>query len=312
MNLITIIKKLSSLGERQGGKAEIAQKYILSILRQEKIDFYLNNFSTYIPVVKKAKLLVDGISVPCRACSFVGGKINDKSSVVSSLISSQSLISHPNINFNPKCDSISRSNFYFAPAVAINRSSLDVLVNSKKVEGIVDIKKTKVASSHIMVGNKKNPESIVFAHYDSIGPGAIDNASGVAVTIGTIINNKKLLDKVLFVFDGNEELSYDFPVYWGHGFRVFEKKYFKIMDNAKRIIVPDCLGYGETTSIKDVKIIKLAFPIKNIDKWKSKIQVLGGDIDTLMSVYHSELDTVESLNEGDILLAVKKLSNILK
>ena len=311
-NLMEVIRKLSSLGERQGKMADKSAQYIMSILKKEKLLFSLHFFNTYIPKTEKVWLKADGKNIKCEGCSFVGGKITGKDSIVSSLISSQPLIEKSNINFNPECNTISRSNFYFAPAVAINKKDLDLVVKAKKVEGLVRVRKTKVRSQHILIGNTKNPENIIFTHFDSIGPGAIDNASGVAVVLGAIISKPKSLDKNLYVFDGNEELSYDFPVYWGHGFRVFEKKYFKIMNNAKKIIVPDCLGYGKTFSITDPKIVKLAFPISNIERWKNKIQILGGDMETLMRVYHSGFDTVNGLNERDMWSAVQKLLNITK
>lgn len=312
MNLTRIINRLSSFGERQDKAADKTAQYIMSILKKEKILFFENFFDTYIPKIEKAWLKADGKNIKCEGCSFVGGKITGKDSIVSSLISSQPLIRKSNINFNPECDIISRSNFYFAPAVAINKKDLNSVVKSKKVEGLVKVRKTKVKSQHILVGNTKNPENIIFAHFDSIGPGAIDNASGVAVVLGAIVSKPKNLDRNLYVFDGNEELSYDFPVYWGHGFRVFEKKYFKIMNGVKKIVVPDCLGYGKTFSITDPRIVKLAFPISNIEKWKNKIQILGGNIETLMRVYHSSLDVVNNLKEDDMQLAVHKLLNITK
>ncbi len=54
---------------------------------------------------------------------------------------------------------------------------------------------------------------LVFSHYDSISSGVIDNASGTALSLYLVINYPKLLEKTLFVFAGNEELSYDEPIY---------------------------------------------------------------------------------------------------
>ena len=97
-----------------------------------------------------------------------------------------------NINFNPLCDSISKANFYFAPSVAVNRDLISALCRARKVEGFVDVEKVKFDSESILVGNLKNPKNIVFSHFDSIGPGAIDNASGTAICIKLILENKNI------------------------------------------------------------------------------------------------------------------------
>ncbi|MCX6715458.1 MAG: M28 family peptidase [Candidatus Taylorbacteria bacterium] len=142
----------------------------------------------------------------------------------------------------------------------------------------------------------------MFSHYDSLGPGAIDNASGTAVALDIAIqfNRQGRSGSVLFVFDGNEEISYDYPTYWGHGYREFEKKYFNLLKKTERIIVVDCVGQGTSTMIRDPHIINLAFPLENISVLKEKVAILSGDIDQLMSVYHSELDLPEKIMEKDM------------
>lgn len=75
------------------------------------------------------------------------------------------------------------------------------------------VKPKKHNSLNILVGNNINPKNIFFAHYDSVGIGATDNASGVGILMNIIINFPKSLRDNLFVFSGNEELSYDYPTY---------------------------------------------------------------------------------------------------
>lgn len=312
INPLNILSRFDLSKERQGRVARKTVNEIKKILKETHIDFTVENFTTYVPKISKAKLIVDGKNIPCMGCSFVSGKISSKDSVVSSLISSQYLIDKANINFNPECDSISRSNFYFAPSLAINKKDLAMVVNGRKVRAEVKVKKTECVVENLLVGNKKNPKNIVFAHYDSIGPGVVDNASGFVTVLSVIIQNQETLKDTLYVFDGNEELSYDFPVYWGHGFRVFEKKHFRIMDRAEKIVVVDCVGNVKTFSTNDEKISKLAFPIKNISKWKNKVEIVGGDIDDLMTVYHSDLDVVSKLSQKYLDDAVAFTTRILK
>ena len=134
--------------------------------------------------------------------------------------------------------------------------------------------KKKQNTYQILIGNIKTPRNIIFSHFDSIGNGAIDNASGTAIMIQVILSNKKSLKDNLFVFDGNEEISYDKPVYWGKGYRNFEKKYGKQISKAEKLIVIDCVGY-----------------------------------DKLMNVYHSDLDIPELIKESYLEEALEILSN---
>lgn len=124
-----------------------------------------------------------------------------------------------------------------------------------------------------------------------------------------LITNHKLTKTSLFVFAGSEELSYDQPIYWGHGYREFEKKYFHILQKAKDIFVVDCVGNGKTLQTNRIKVIKLAFPINNSSTLKKKITIISGNIDDLMKVYHSNTDTIENLNEEYLDEAVSLLKN---
>ncbi|MEK9161321.1 MAG: hypothetical protein AAB822_01035, partial [Patescibacteria group bacterium] len=127
------------------------------------------------------------------------------------------------------------------------------------------------------------------------------------VMSSALINDSYLLKNNLFVFDGNEELSYDYPTYWGHGYRVFEKRHKIILKKAKKIFVVDCVGNGKTNIINDQKIINLAFPIYSIEKLKDKIFIVSGSMEKLRRVYHSEKDIAKEikklfLNEAEELL----------
>lgn len=295
-NRAQFIKKLTALQTRQGETARRAGMLIQKELKRAGIPFLVEQFSVSVPVTKKAELVVDRRSIPCEGTSFTGGTISGKDALISSLIPSRYSISLPNINFNPRSRVISRSNFYFAPAVAIARADIPKVLAGKRVKGSVAVRASRERAEHIMVGNTKNPKKVFFAHYDSIGPGGIDNASGAACLLETLISKPESVRSCLYVFDGNEELSYDYPTYWGHGFRVFEKKYFALMDRARAIIVVDSVGNGPAHKMKDTNITYLAFPIANYKRWRNKISIIGGDIDGLLSVYHSPADDGSALS----------------
>ena len=310
-DFLYFIKTLIYFSPRQLEKEKKSADFIISCLKNNNISYYQDYFWSRVPKIEKAILKVDKREIPCQGCSFVSGEIKDKDYLISSLIPSRFFLDKANINFNPKCSQISLSNFYFAPAIAISRDKVPLILRAKKVEGKLMVKKVNHRAVNILVGNKKDPKNICFAHYDSILKGAIDNASGVAVMMAVILAQPERLGQNLFVFSANEELSYDRPTYWGHGFRIFERKYKKILEKVKKIIVLDCLGNGKTKIFKNDYSIYLAFPIKNRDKWKKKILILAGDVEHLMSVYHSNADDIEGIKLKYLKGVTKKFLTLL-
>ncbi len=311
-DMLEFISQLVAFSPRQGKNEQRAAKFITSFLEQNNIDYSLHRFKTKIPVFRKETLIADGKEIPCKGSSLVSGKIEDKDQIVSSLIFSDAFINEANINFNPKSDYISLASMYFAPAIAVSRTSLKEIFNAKKVKGEVIVKPYEFESANILVGNRENPRNIVFAHYDSIETGAMDNASGVAVTMQTLFLRPDNLAHTLYIFSGNEELSFDDPTYWGRGFREFEKKYMDVIQGCEKICVVDGLGNGKTIVSQDKNITHLAFPIKNIKKWSDKIFLFYGDLEKLMSVYHSKGDTVDLLKEKYLKEAVSVLIDFLR
>ena len=307
-NQIEFIRELLKFSPRQLEGEIKAANFIKSTLEKNKIEYNEQIFTTYIPQEKEAILLADGKKVPCQSCSYVSGTIEGKDSLLSSLIPSRFFLEKPNINFNPACpETISCSNFYFAPALAIPRDEVKNILKAKKVKGKVVVKKVKHKAVNILVGNTKNPKTICLAHYDSLFIGAIDNASGVSVIMDAILTKPDTLINTLYVFSANEELSYDKPTYWGHGFRAFEEKFLGVMKKAKKIVVIDSLGNGPTQVTQDENLVYLGFPVKNLDILKSKIFSMSGDFEHLMSVYHSDADDMRGLKQNYLKESTKKL-----
>lgn len=296
--MMSVVEGLVQCSPRQFEGETKAARYMMNFLTKKGVPFTTRTFTVDLPKFISGTLRADGKPVVCAPCSMVGGKITSKANILSSRISSSVLQDEPNINFNPSCSTISCSNHYFAPALAVDPKGLQQIIRAKKIEGEVKVKKVKHTSMDILVGNRKNPKTIVFAHYDSINTGAIDNASGVATMVGAFLEKPQTLGTTLYIIAGNEELSYDKPVYWGHGFRMFESTYRSLMEGAQKIIAIDCVGNGTPLFSKNPNFIRLGFPIKNLETWVKKIEFITADFEHLMTVYHSAHDDGRGMKES--------------
>lgn len=297
-DITKFITKLVNLGERQLQNETLAAELIKNELDAQGISFKEEKYFTFIPRFKKTVLRADGKDIKAKSTSFVSGRINSKSNIISSLISSQKFLYESNINFNPQCESISRSNHYFAPSVAVSKNDLPKILKAKKVSGLLVVEKTKHQSSNILVGETHSPKNIIFCHYDSISTGASDNASGCAIVLSLILREREKGFENLYVIAGNEELSYDEGIYWGHGYRVFESKHKDLLHKAKSLIVIDSVGQSKTQITQDPKIVRLGFPLSEMERYSEKTYMISGQLGALMDVYHSDLDTVSCLKKS--------------
>lgn len=283
---------MCSFGERQGESEKKARLYLEQVLQEHGINYIVQTYSTTIPNFQNATLIADGKVIPCAANGLVSGDIDGKEHLVSSLLSSE--IRESNINFNPYALGISRADHYFAPALAIAPRDVSKVMRAKEVKGKLQVKKTKHTSANLLVGNLKNPNTILFSHYDSIETGAVDNASGTALSLELILSNPNLLETHLFALCGSEELVYD-DVYWGYGYRVFEKKYQKLLEEAKKLLVLDSFGFAPPCVHKTESILRLGFPIKELGQYVKKTAMISGDLEGLMRFYHSKQDTPDKI-----------------
>lgn len=161
------------------------------------------------------------------------------------------------------------------------------------------VKRQRHHTANLLVGNTTQPEFILFAHMDSVDTGAIDNASGVSILLGTLSRRPDLLRKHLFVFAACEEMSFDMPTYWGYGFRVFEKRLPQLFRQAQSIVAVDGLGFGPTLyeSGTESTEVYMAFPITQYEALKHKIYLMGASYTDLLPVYHSLIDDGRLLKE---------------
>jgi hypothetical protein len=310
-SFIDTVSGICSFGMRQGKSALQASAYIQKRLKKEGVPFRVETYTVALPVFKQTTLVADGKRIPCLPTSFTSGEIANAYALISSLISSKQFFDVSHINFNPACNIISRPNFSSAPSLAIARDDVPRVSKAKKVQGKIVVSRVDQKTEQVLVGNELNPKTIVFSHFDSISIGAVDNASGTALCLELLLEKPELLKETLFVFDGNEELSYDRPQYWGKGYRNFQQTFPKVMQQAKRLVIVDCIGYAPTEAICGGPIISLAFPIANIDTYIDRITLLTSSYEKLMPMYHSDLDKVGNIKSRFITEARDMLERFL-
>lgn len=289
--MIELIKKIISFSPRQFEGEKRTRKLIENILIQNREFFDVQEFDVEIPSASKWWLSADGKDIKCLPCSFVSGKID--SDYVFSKPFEDTSPSKSVIVFNPKSDAICLHTFHNVPSVAVSRKDIEIIENASMIEGFVEVERISEKSANILVGNITNPKNIIFSHYDSIQTGAVDNASGTVVCLEFI--KRYGSSESLFVFAGNEELSYD-DRYWGFGYRQFQKKYHSIMDKAEKIIIVDGVGNSKTEVLDGYhELVPEGFPINNIERYKNKINFIAGNFNILMEYYHSDKDDISRI-----------------
>ncbi len=291
-SLIQIIQNLESHTPRLFQNQILAANYIKSIFDQYNLVYTVEEFSTKVPKALKAQLLVDGQEIPCKSCSLFSGQI----SLGCDIVDSSTTYSHAdsNLNYNGKSDVISRAAHYEIPSLAFSRKDLSLVQNAKSIDGQIDVEAVDHTSQNIILGNTTNPTNLVFTHFDSVESGAMDNASGTAITILTILQNPELLQNNLFILSSDEELSLDSPVYWGKGYREFQKLHQNLIDSCQKIYIVD--SFGLTPAKIHQEEIDEFFPINDIDNYIPKTFAISCNIPEQWSIYHSSDDTLDKLN----------------
>ncbi|MFZ2152487.1 MAG: M28 family peptidase [Microgenomates group bacterium] len=288
-----LLEKLVKISPRFGVDEMKAAKIITDELSKLNIPFTEEPFDSTVPRVITAELFADGVSIPCLSSTFKSGAINNLNQ----------------IHFSPHTDDISVISFYDEPSVSVSKLSMSALTAAKIISGEVVIAEEKFTTENILVGNTVNPKNIIFAHFDSIiGSGALDNAAGVSLVFEIIKTNPGLLPDNLFVFTGNEEISYDGDDYDSHGYRVFESVHQDILKSASQIIIVD--GVGVSSPMLTQEGIELVFLLTNLPIYLSKCFWLQNNQRLVLQHYHSTNDTIDNikieyLNEAKELLINK-------
>lgn len=295
----SLVKEFSNFYPIRGKNALLIAERIISLLEENSIIFEIQKFTNYIPF-GRSKLEVDGREIDSMAASFVSGKIDEKN-IISNVISSSN-IDDPNISFNPYSKTFSLASFYFVPSINVKRSDVQKIISAETIKGKVKVKKERIKAINIIIGNTKNPTNIIISHYDTVLNGAVDNTSGIVTILDLILHHKeKILEKNLFVLCGSEEFSYEKPIYWGYGYRKFEKEYEDLLSSSRRIFVVDCVGFDKVSINRDISLLYEALPLSNFNKYKNKISLVTSisekNIKYFFSFYHSNLDIPKLLKE---------------
>ncbi|OGD83935.1 hypothetical protein A2572_00035 [Candidatus Collierbacteria bacterium RIFOXYD1_FULL_40_9] len=293
MDIFQVVKDLCTLSPRQGENEIETAKYLEKVIRQKTDKLQVQKFPTCVPLVSTAYLNLDGQEIPCLGCSFETGNISTKDQVVHS----------------PHSDYISTPSYHKTPAVAISRTDAKKLNQATTVEGRVTVDKYSYLSRNFLVGNLDKPKNIIFAHYDSLGGGAIDNASSIAVCLKLLSEIRELISDNLFIFAGNEELSYDFPDYWGYGYRQFEKYYPGLLRQAKQILVID--GVGLTAPEVITTDLDNFIPLNYLKTFQSKTKVISSNQQQVLKCYHCKEDTPDKLSSEYLNQSISLLQKLL-
>lgn len=304
MNYKLLLARLTSIGPRYAEKEIEAAKIIEEFLSSHRIPFVTQQFTSEVPVINKAELVVDGEDIQCLGSSVVSGEIS----------SGEYLISHfgysgetpYNIAYSPVTDSISVVDHYSVPSVSISRRDIVKIVMAKSIKGVIEVERKKINTENILVGNCKDPQNIIFAHFDSIiGQGAVDNAGSVAIMMGCILDKSELLGSTLFNFSGTEEMAYDDYKLSGYGFRVFEKQYTHLLKDAQKIVVMDGLGVGQPNFSQNG--LDWVLQLKALDKIRVKVHWLQNDQTPVLQYFHTFDDKLEILKDEYLVAAQEML-----
>lgn len=309
IDILQIIEQLHQFSPRLLANQRQAAEYIKSIFKDCSIDYLVEEFSTFTPNFSEYSLKVDGKNVECRPTSLVSGVIGRDCYIVDSQ-NDYADYDKPNINYNGKSDCISRSSHYPVPSLAISRRDVEKVRKAKIIEGMVKVEKIPHISQNIILGNLENPTNLVFTHFDSLEGGAMDNASGTAATIMTILAHPEFLNNNLFVLSSDEELSFEEPTYWGKGYREFQNNHTSLFDTASKIYIIDGLGLTKASVHKQE--IEEFFPIIDIEKYVYKTFAVSCDILPQWSVYHSSEDTPEKLIPAYLEQSLSMIESLFK
>jgi len=288
-----LLENLERLSPRRWENEYITAEFIKGYLSNYNFDVYVQEYKVVYPIYKEWYLYVDGELIKSLPCGLESGYLDNAVILDGVEVLEKGFnVDYPAIQYNRFCSDISSPIHTLSPCLSVSREDIEKIKKAKEVDGYLKVKYKVLKQQNILVGNSENPEKIVFTHYDSVWGGTVDNGLSVAILLGII--DKIDLSKVLIVFSGTEELSMNWPIYWGYGYRMFEEKFIDIMHNAKEIIVIDCIGHTELVVTKDKFLIEEAFPIESKDIL-NKTKLLTGDFYELMKFYHSFSDNIEKV-----------------
>lgn len=188
----------------------------------------------------------------------------------------------------------------------------------------------KINGINFIVSNRgrTNKTIVVSAHYD--GPGAYDNASGVAVVLGLMIKyrNQRFLNSVSFVLFDQEEVNQA-------GSRTYLDKSDPSMEICLNINIDGCgigtcclglLNQREVSFLIDKELVKVALQVDATTFVKRKISAIHcfclpyreskefialKKFPTTWQTLHTDSDVPERLSTRSLFLNFKRFDNLL-
>lgn len=275
-----------------------AAALIRAALDARDVPYTVQEYDVVYPTFPVAELEVDGEEIDCLPAGLSSGPVTGEE-IVDSVAVSGRAHPGPNINFNPVCPGLSKPTFYPGPALAVRRGDVETIRDADAVDGRLEVALEEFTSQNIIVGTTDDPELLVFTHYDSWWGGFVDNAFSVAILLELVPHLD--LDQVCVVFAGSEEFSDEEP-YWCYGYRQFERTFPETVTGADRIVVVDTVGRGETQVSQDRDILAEALVLDG-DGYLGKTDMLIGEFDRIMEIYHSPLDTRDAVTHRDDAIA---------
>lgn len=292
--VVELAEKLCEYAPRMWEKEKEAAELIKKELDERGVDYEAQPYGVVYPRFKEYWLKVDGEEIECLPAGLESGKIESKT-VIDNLHISGRDFEAPNINFNPVSEGLSKPTFYPAPSLTVKRGDVDKILEADEIEGKLEVEREQHTSENIILGETENPERLIFTHYDSWWGSFLDNSLSVSLLIN--LAPELDLEKDCVVFAGSEEFS-DEEIYWCYGYRKFEEEYFNAVKNADTITVVDTVGRGETQVAEGEELIREGL-VLNYDGYVDKTEMLIGDFDRIMEIYHSPLDTKEAATHID-------------
>lgn len=285
--VVDLASELADLAPRRGESEREAARIIRENIAHQVVE---QSYEVVYPFFQGCNLEADGEEIKCLPGGFRSGEIKGKR-VVNSVHNGQGEVESPAISFNPHAESLSVTTFYDAPVVAIDPSDVEKILAADEVKGELEVEWRSSKSSNLLVGNDRNPDTVVMTHYDSLWGGFIDNGFSVSLLIHLL--DEIDLDTTLVVFAGSEETSQESP-YHCYGYRRFEAEYSDLLEQADDIKVVDSLGRGRQEIIEDPEIVEKAIVFSQ-DRFTLKTDLLASRYGDVLDVYHSPADKRSAL-----------------
>jgi hypothetical protein len=289
--VIKTAEELCEYSPRLWKNEQEAADFIEEKLDDKGVDFSGEEYQVTYPHYPEYWLEVDGEEIECLPSGFESGEITEKV-VVDNLHTD---FEGANLNFNPKCPDISKQTMYEAPALTIARKDVQKVLEADHIHGRLEVEWKHQKGRNFLVGNTKDPKLVVFTHYDSWWGGFLDNAFSVSLLIH--LAPELDLENVLIVFVGSEEVSQEKP-YWCYGYRKFEERHHEVIEKCEDIVVIDTIGRGETMVSSESELMEEAL-VLNSREYIEKTEMIVGEFDKVMEIYHSPIDTRDKLTHPE-------------